>query len=355
MNIGLVCFKFKRGGGSERYVLDLINGFNQQGITPTIYSTAFDTTLPEYQQITPHAVNLSLIPKKFRLPFLSRFVRKKRAPNEMTLAVTHTFADIIICGGQHKGYLNALKKSPNWLEKFKMWYEQRCFERCKTIIAHSKLMKRELIQFYGIPAERIQVIYPPADTTKFKTVSDTERQALRQSFGFAENDIIYLFPSTGHQRKGFEQLKQFFEHTDLPIKLVVAGTPVSPSRNIISLGFRNDMPQLYQAADFTIMASTYEPFGLVGIESILSGTPIVFSENMACLEVCQHDFGFTFDRENAASLTAAITHSIQRIRQGNGRIMHPHAALNYNPSLPAHIDALKNSITHLDNRHSHSP
>lgn len=34
-------------------------------------------------------------------------------------------------------------------------------------------------------------------------------------------------------------------------------------KNVVGLGFCTDMPELYRAADFTIMASLYEPFGLV--------------------------------------------------------------------------------------------
>ena len=54
------------------------------------------------------------------------------------------------------------------------------------------------------------------------------------------------------------------------------------------------MPELYQAADFTIMASQYEPFGLIGLESILSGTPVIFSENMGCLEVLKTNLAIHF-------------------------------------------------------------
>lgn len=349
MNIGIACLKFKQGGGTERYVLDLINGFHKTQVKPTVYSTHFEKSLPEYKWVNPKETKLSWVPKKLRLPFLSRFVKKKRANNEIILAATHILADIIICGGQHKGYLNALQKRPSLLEKFKIWYEQRCFSRCKKIIAHSKLMKEELINLYSINPDNIEVIYPPIDTEKFRTISHNERQALRQSLGFSKDDIVYLFPSTGHQRKGFDLLKTFFEQSDLPIKLVVAGTPVTPSKNIISLGFRNDMPQLYQAADFTIMASNYEPFGLVGVESILSGTPIVFSENMACLEVCQNNFGFTFDRENTTSLAKAITDSIQSVQKGNSRITEPYLALNYDPALSTHIALLQQTISTLKN------
>lgn len=347
MNISLACFKFKRGGGSERYVLDLINGFQQKQITPTIYSTYFDKSLPEYHHIIPKKANINFIPKKIRLPFLSSFIKKHKQSDEIVLSMTHTYSDIIICGGQHKGYLHSLNRKPSLLEKFKIWNEQRCFDHARKIIAHSELMKKELIEFYGIPAEKIYVIYPPADTQKFSPIDEEQRQRLRAQLGFKEYDIIYLFPSTGHKRKGFNTLSQFFEQTQLPIKLVVAGTPVKETQNIRSLGFRNDMPDLYRAADFTIMASSYEPFGLVGIESILSGTPVIFSDNMACVETFQNNFGFTFERNNPDSLEQAILNSLEQIQKGQGRIQSPKQALNYNPTLSHHIDLMMKLIMDL--------
>lgn len=344
MKIGIACFKFKRGGGTERYVLDLIQGFSHKNIKPTLYSTYFDRSLPEYELITPKSTSLSFIPKKLRLPFLSNFIYKNREINEVILSVAHTYADIVICGGQHKGYLNSLNKRPSLLERFKIWNEKKCFLQAKKVLAHSQLMKKELIEFYNIPEHKIDVIYPPVDTQKFKQIDALSRQKLRDKLGFKPNEIIYLFPSTGHKRKGFYFLKDFFEKTELPIKLVVAGTPIPASKNIISLGFRNDMPELYQAADYTIMASNYEPFGLVGIESILSGTPIMFSENMACLEVLQENFGFTFSKDSPSSLNEAILKSIQKVEMGGSRILEPYKCIAYDPSLIHHIESIEKLI-----------
>lgn len=340
MKLSISCFKFKRGGGSERYVLDLINGFYQKGIKPTVYSTSFDKSVDEYQKIIPKKASLSFIPKKLRLPFLSKFIQKKVQADEVVFSMTHTYSDITICGGQHKGYLKSLNQQPTLLEKFKIWNEQKSFDNAKHIIAHSALMKKELMELYHIPDNKISVIYPPANTTLFTPISDEERIKLRKKFGFSQNEIIYLFPSTGHRRKGFYWLKSFFENSDLPIKLVVAGTPVKESKNIISLGFRNDMPDLYRAADFTIMASSYEPFGLVGIESILSGTPVIFADNMACTETFKDNFGFVFNLQQPEKFPDILKQSVEYIQNGKGRIASPKSTLSYCPELSTHIELL---------------
>ncbi|TCK01434.1 glycosyltransferase involved in cell wall biosynthesis [Volucribacter psittacicida] len=344
MSFSLTCLKFKQGGGVERYILDLVDGFHQHGIKTKFYSTSFHKTLKEYQWIDPQKINLSWCPKKFRLPFFSRAIQKQKAKDEIIISIQQVRkSDILICGGQHKGYLRALNKAPTLLEKLKIYNEQKAYEECQLIIAHSQLMKNELIELYNIPEHKIEVIYPPANTKKFHTISKEVRSNLRKKFGFSSQEIIYIFPSTGHSRKGFDLLKNYFEQTDLPIKLIVAGTQVTESRNIRSLGFCSNMQELYQAADYTIMASKYEPFGLVGVESILCGTPIIFSENMACTEVFQNNFGYTFNRKNIHTLELAIKSSIKHI----SRIEQPLNTLNYDPSLIKHIQALQNIIERL--------
>ncbi|WP_439239186.1 glycosyltransferase family 4 protein [Lonepinella sp. BR2919] len=341
MTISLAMIKFKQGGGIERYALDLIAGFHQAGIKPVVYAISFDEKLKQYPWIKPKKVALSWCPKFLRKQCFARTI--KNAP-ETTLSITQIVGtDLLICGGQHKGYINALNKIPTLLDRLKIRNEQKAYQSAKTIVAHSQLMKNELMAFYDVPSEKIQVIYPPIDGQKFSPVTNEVRSKLRQKFHFAEHDIIYLFPSTGHKRKGFDLLRAYFD-TQLKgsqCKLVVAGTPVEESENVVSLGFCDNMPDLYRAADFTIMASQYEPFGLVGIESILCGTPIIFSQNMACTEVLKGQFGYLFDRENTDSLHQTMQLSLSNPQ----RIDDPLSVLQYNPSLNHHIEKILSLVT----------
>ena len=339
-NISLTCQKFQYGGDMERYLIDIVNGLSQANITPKIYSAKFDTVLPEYDLINPVKINLYFVPKKWRTSFLSYFSNKYKEISEVSLTTSYTLSDVVICGGNHKGYLQASKKKPSISDRFKIMGEQKSLNQSKYVIAHSALMKKELVELYHIPENKIDVIYPPIDTDRFIKINEEERVKLREKLGFKKDEVIYLFPSTGHTRKGFDILKKYFEKTQLPIRLVVAGTPVEETPKISSLGFCKNMPELYQAADFTIMASQYEPFGLVGLESILSGTPVIFSENMGCLEVLQHEFGYTFSRENMNTLDDAIQKSLKQASEHQHRILNPMDCIRYNPSLSHHIKAI---------------
>lgn len=341
-NVAISVNKFSRGGGMESYMLDLVRGFTEQGHAIEMYAGSFDETLPEYPLIHPHTIHVKRIPKKLRPLLFSHIYHRQQHTNEAL--ITHNYvdrADVLICGGNHLGYLKAMQQMPTWLDKLTIRRERCAYQSAKTIVAHSALMKRELVELFGIDEHKIKVIYPPANTARFYP-DDAGIAATRAQYGFKDDETVFVFPSTGHKRKGLDFLADFFEHTDLPVKLAVAGSPLPrPMKNVIELGFCQDMPALYRAADFTIMASIYEPFGLVGVESVLCGTRVVFADNMACTEIMDERAGLYFSRHHQASLAAAIEQAVALKHQEAHKIAKPFDALQYDPRLQPHIMALQ--------------
>jgi len=82
------------------------------------------------------------------------------------------------------------------------------------------------------------------------------------------------------------------------------------------------------------------PFGLVGVESVLCGTPIVVADNVGCAEVVRDAGSLRFALADAASFERAIREAIDRWRRGTHRVADPHAALSYYPGVQTHLDAL---------------
>jgi glycosyltransferase involved in cell wall biosynthesis len=88
----------------------------------------------------------------------------------------------------------------------------------------------------------------------------------------------------------------------------VAGKTPLNAPNVINLGFRQDMPELYAAADAVILASHYEAFGLVGPEAILCGTPAIFSTTVGAAEVLSEQACLRFERTVPALREALKKH-----------------------------------------------
>ena len=335
-DIAINCFR--RGGGMESYTFDLVRGLSARGTEITVYAAQIDPDVPEYGQVEVRRINQQSIPKKLRPYFFTRqLARERRGRNVPLIACNPSDdADIFVCGGTHLGYLRNMDEQAGPLDRLTVRRNRSNYATAKSIMAHSRLMQRELTELYGVPPEKISVIHPPADTARFHPAPAT---AARARYGFQDDETVFLFPSTGHARKGLDLLADFFERTGLPVKLAVAGSPLPrPMKNTVALGFCNDMPELYRAADFTIMASRYEPFGLVGVESVLCGTRVVLADNMACTEVMNDNAGFFFSRAHPETLARAVAQAVALKQQGRHKINDPMQALTYNPTLEHHID-----------------
>jgi len=221
-------------------------------------------------------------------------------------------------------------------DRWELALERRHYENARFVSVVSRAMAREMMEDYGLSPDKIRVMPPPTDVSLFYPVPDDERRRLRQKFGFPDDRVIFLFPSFSHQRKGFDVLAPLFTETRLPITLVVAGKKVSEARNIVSLGPREDMPDLFRAADCTVLASRHEAFGLVAVESALCGTPMLAPGHIGAAEVLDDKALVRFDLDDQASLEAAVALATERALAGRGRLENPRASMAFDPSPLAH-------------------
>ncbi|WP_308476661.1 glycosyltransferase, partial [Neisseria gonorrhoeae] len=115
LKIDIATNNFKHGGGTERYTLDLVKGLNRQNITPAVYATKFDHGIPEYAMIEPHLVDQRRTLKKLRsFLFSSRLAQTRKNSAAKLIACHHAdYADLLICGGTHLGYLHHMAQKPN--------------------------------------------------------------------------------------------------------------------------------------------------------------------------------------------------------------------------------------------------
>jgi len=331
-------------GGVERYALTLVRGLHERGIRPVVVAKSFDDALPEVGWVDAVRVPVGFVPGKLRDRWFDWRIRRLKSKLDLRplIACNQTgAADIAICGSTHPGYLEAMQLPTRRSDRWKIALERSHLENSQVIVAHSRLMAEQVQRFYAIAADKIDVLYPPVDRERFRVVSDAQRQALRQRLDLPHDRATFLLVSTGHRRKGLDQLVDFFRATDLPACLAVAGRPIDAvSPNIRYLGYRSDIDDVYRAADFTVIASRFEPFGLVGVESVLCGTPIVVADNVGCAEVVRDAGSLRFALDDRESFERAMRDAVDRWRRSAHRIVDPHAALSYDPGVQTHLDAL---------------
>jgi glycosyltransferase involved in cell wall biosynthesis len=341
----------RRSGGIEQYLLTLVEALHQRGIRPTVVAKHFDRSLPVYDWVDPVPVHTYGLPASLRDAWFDRRLQALKARHRWfpLIALNQTSAaDIAISGSNHPAYLASMGRKTGWADRRAIAREHAHLHNARVVIAHSQLLADQARQHHGIAADKVVVAYPPVDTARFSPVDAAQRQALRQKLGFPSNQAVFLLASTGHSRKGLDLALQAIGHSAQPVLLAVAGRPVADrAPRLRYLGYRSDMEDVYRAVDCTVMASRYEPFGLVGVESVLCGTPVIAAQGIGCLEVLKAPALLPFRIDAPGSLEAAVALALQRWQAGALRIADPRVALAYDPSPAAHLDLLMHWVARL--------
>ncbi len=172
--------------------------------------------------------------------------------------------------------------------------ERGLVQKCHHIIAPTEREKEELIRHYGASSEKISVVPCGVNLEQFKALDKTQaRQYL--SFG---NDKIILFVGRIDPLKGIDKLIKALpylrniqglrlvvigggEHSQREIeqlRKLVCDLKIQNSVNFLGLVKHAQLPYFYSAADACVVPSYYESFGLVTLESLACGTPVVATD-----------------------------------------------------------------------------
>jgi len=174
--------------------------------------------------------------------------------------------------------------------------------RMDRIIAISESTARDVRHIYGLPDDKVEVI-PCAHHARYKPASAEEIHQIRARYGLPEEFILHVGSISPKKNlptlvRAFERLKR----EGYPGALVLVGRvyrsgqdsvllreiEASKERDSIILTGPvpdEDLPALYSAARVFAFPSLHEGFGLVALEAIACGTPVVASRTAAVVEV----------------------------------------------------------------------
>jgi len=174
----------------------------------------------------------------------------------------------------------------------------------KLIIVCSGSMKGDLMYKFNIPEEKIKVIPNSIDNSKFDIYVD--KVAVRSRYGVYDNERLVLFLGRLTSQKGCDYLIRAMHllPSHLNAKLIIVGDGWMRSdleREVFSSGlgwkvrFTGFLPdseviQLLKSADVLVVPSVYEPFGIVALEGMAAGVPVVVSNVDGLSEVIKHDY-----------------------------------------------------------------
>jgi starch synthase len=207
---------------------------------------------------------------------------------------------------------------PEWSDSmdfasFPAVYEKRLIEEplvAKKVIAISSFLKKTLVQ-EGVPADKITVIPLGFDATSVDFKEETE--------SINNRPLRLLYAGRITQRKGMKYLLEAirsFNKKDVELHIIGniygSGTAFKTYSNLYTYTkgiSQQELFKSYQKYDALIFPSVLEGFGLVTVEAMGAGLPVVTTPNTNATEVIKEDInGFLVPIRDTEAIIRAITH-----------------------------------------------
>jgi glycogen(starch) synthase len=223
--------------------------------------------------------------------------------------------------GRHGGVVGDTSK---YIHEQEYWLT---YEAWRVIVC-SEFMKQEVHRYFDSPLDKIDVIYNGVEASKFEFEwTPKERAAHRAKLALPEEKIV-LYVGRFVREKGIQVLLNaasvvLAQEPNTKFLIVGGGNRERFERfvhwaglqdKVLFTGFmaNRSLHQLYRCADVAVFPSLYEPFGIVALEGMAAGAPVVASDAGGLSEVVHHDETGTLSfANNAESLAWAVLHVIR--------------------------------------------
>jgi len=227
--------------------------------------------------------------------------------------------------GMRAGLLYALHA------KMRFWIEHWTMRLSTRVIVLSQFMKERVIAQHHIPPEKIYLVPAAADISRFRPRPD--KKSLRAEMRLPEDRVILFTVRNLVPRMGLENLIRamaMIGKTKEDLLLIIGGTGALKSglqqlihslgldREAVLIGFipESDLAAYYQCADLVVMPThALEGFGLVTVEALACGTPVLGTPVAAIPEILsQIDPCLIAEGSDADSLAKAIRNLVAKMR-----------------------------------------
>lgn len=177
---------------------------------------------------------------------------------------------------------------------YSLWVEKTALEMADAVIAVSEETKRDILSLFHVREDRISVIHNGIDLSEYTA---TEEKGVVEALGVDPSRPYVLFVGRITRQKGIIHLVRAIRYLDPGFQVVLcAGAPDTPeiaaemqqavaaARNhhdgivwIEKMVSRPEAIALYSGASVFVCPSIYEPFGIINLEAMACGTPVVAS------------------------------------------------------------------------------
>ena len=333
MEVGIVRQRYTPYGGAERFVADALTALAREDVTLTLYTRSWP---PGGSVFTPVVCDPFYLGNVWRDWSFARAVRAALAKHRPDLIQSHeriAGCDVFRAGdGVHQVWLEerARAMSPlrrvglalNPYHRYTLRAESQLFAdpALRAVICNSRLIRDQIRQRFGVPEDKLYVIYNAVDAVRFSPATAAQRAAARDGYGMPRDATIFALVGSGYDRKGVAPAIAALARLPSNARLIVVGKEKNPARyrrlaeqlgvagRVRFAGPERDVSAVLAAADAFVLPTLYDPLPNACLEAMAAGLPVVTSSQCGAAELLvAHDAGIVCDAHDVAALAAAMT------------------------------------------------
>ena len=342
--IAVVVPKYGLVGGGERFASEITErlAMNEQ-FEIHVFANNWVT---HSDRITFHKIPKVYFPRFLGPLAFSWFVNQKISKMNFDLVHSHHWtlnADIYSAHGvPHAGWVrNVRKKPPSLYDRAVIATERKLIRDGgrSFFLPVSTLAMDAFRQEYEMLPGQWRVVHPGVEVARFAKPDRVEcRNEIRQLYGIGDSDILLLFVGMNFEVKGLDTIitalakaRHLKPSANIRLLVVGRGDEAKYGKLAQSLGIADavtfagtqvkGLERYYRAADAFVLFSRYDTFGMVVLEAMAAGLPVIVSPNVGAKDLVEEGRnGYILpaqqDVEVAAGRMIELTDNARRAEMG---------------------------------------
>jgi glycosyltransferase involved in cell wall biosynthesis len=218
----------------------------------------------------------------------------------------------------------------------------------RKIITISKQVHRDVLQYYGVKEDKLSLIGNGFDKNIFRKMSLNRDEVLSDLLPDYQGNVSGVVNFVGKLTafKGVDLLikaAEIYEKALPGVITLISGdgelreelmklVEEKKLKNLYFLGNRSQelVAKLYNIADVSVVPSRVEPYGLVALEALACGTPVIASNSGGLPEFINDQVGFLFPMDDYKALAEKVIYALQNdAKEQKGDYAAEYALENY--------------------------